>query len=218
MMQTVGRRRSWLKGADPRLVGLSAVGLLSGTLTGCWGGPERVEAPQYDPAVAAERALQQYDTDKDGSLSSKESAAAPALADAFEEIDKDQSGSLTGDELKKRIAEIVQDNVGSMSVACVVLKAGRPVPGVTVRLIPEEFVSDLIGPASGVTGQSGIANIVAEDGMLPGVSAGFYRIELSLVHNGRETIPARFNTKTRLGKEISQSSAELARGPFVFEI
>jgi hypothetical protein len=186
---------------------------------GCsWGGPERVTAPQYEPSKAAQLVFDNCDANKDGQLAKAELDRYVSLRTAFEEIDKNADKSLSTEELENRINEIVADRVGSMSVACVVLKGSQPVPGVTVRFIPEDFVADVIVGAKGETTESGLAIMASEDPLVPGVSAGFYRVEISRQVNGRETIPAKFNSKSQYGEEISQSNKRFAGPPLRYEI
>ena len=59
--------------------------------------------------------------------------------------------------------------------------------------------------AAGETGRGGSAALAIPGEELPGIHCGLYRVEISkLDQAGAETIPARYNTDTTLGQEVSQ--------------
>jgi hypothetical protein len=82
-------------------------------------------------------------------------------------------------------------------------------------LEPEKFLGSGVKPASGVTDRDGSAALKAEGQDLPGVQFGFYRVRISKKDGqGRETLPARYNTQTTLGCEIAPDDPRnKRRGP-----
>ncbi len=58
-------------------------------------------------------------------------------------------------------------------------------------------------PCKGVTDQSGDAYVEGPDPQYPGIYLGLYRVKVSKVVGGRETIPSRYNTETELGFEAT---------------
>jgi hypothetical protein len=53
---------------------------------------------------------------------------------------------------------------------------------------------------------------------LNGMRGGFYRIEISQQRNGKEQIPAKYNTKTELGQEIATGAANMRQGLLSFNL
>ncbi len=68
--------------------------------------------------------------------------------------------------------------------------------------MPEKFLGDGIRTATAVTDARGLALVSAppEKGERPGVPPGFYRVEIAKLGLA---VPARYNTDTILGAEIS---------------
>jgi hypothetical protein len=181
---------------------LSVVLTLAGMTAGCGSRPR---IPTYDAETIAQQALAEYDKNQDGKLDGAELDRCPALKGALAEIDKEKSGFLTAEAIAGRLRDFATSNVAMTAMNCKVLRDGLGVAGVTVTLVPEKFMGDAVKPASGITGPDGIAPLyVSHD--FPGVSLGFYRVEVSLKDaSGKETLPARYNTNTKLGQEISHS-------------
>jgi hypothetical protein len=98
---------------------------------------------------------------------------------------------------------------GMTIVPCRVTLDGQPLVDATVTLEPETFLGDEMKPAVGATNQSGatspaIPKEQRPDPKLPGgAQLGLYRVRISKIVNGKETIPARYNTETILGQEVS---------------
>lgn len=197
------------------LLSLLAIALLA--TTGC-GGPSRIDAPEFDAAGSAQEAMSLYDADSDGFLADAELDACPAIKGAIEEIDEDGDGQVSQDEIQKRIEFFVQTRVGRQSLACLVSsKSGAPMPGVTVRFVPEPFMASVIKEATGTTKQNGMANINIAD-QLGGVQTGFYKVELSRQsRSGKESINKKYNEETILGQEVTTGSIQLSQG-LVFKI
>jgi hypothetical protein len=184
---------------------------------GCSFGPSRVEVPKLDPAGAATAAVKQYDSDKDQNISQSESAACPGLAGSFKLYDTNQDGQVSKTEIQSRLEAMLASGIGRMP-CMVVVYAGdstKPIEGAKVRVIPESFVGEVIQPGEGVTNQNGIAKPVtvgAPPG-LPGIEFGLYRVQIT--HNSLK-VPARYNTATELGFELSP--LERNRDTFEFRL
>ena len=90
------------------------------------------------------------------------------------------------------------------------LQHRRPVDGVTVTLKPEAFLVPAVEPAVGTTNHLGLVypmiefddpEIVKQG--ISGVRPGMYRVEFSKQDaNGKESIPAKYNTESNLGVEV----------------
>jgi hypothetical protein len=184
---------------------------------GCSFGPSRVEVPQIDPAGAASAAVEEYDADKDGNISPSESAAFPALAGSFKLYDANKDNLVSKAEVQSRLEAMLGSGIGRMP-CMIVLYAGdsnNTIEGAKVRVVPESFLAESVQPGEGVTNQQGIAKPVTVDAPpgLPGIELGLYRVEIT--HNSLK-IPARYNTKTELGFELSP--LERNRDTFEFRL
>ena len=193
-------------------------GVLAAMLVcGCSTGPSRVEVPQIDPAQAAAAAVEQYDADKDQNISQSESAACPGLAGSFKLYDADQDGLISTTEIETRLQAMLGSGIGRMPCMCVVYAGDgdRPIEGARVRVVPEPFLAGAIQPGEGVTNQRGIAKPVTIDAPpgLPGIELGLYRVQIT--HDSLK-IPARYNSNTELGFELSP--LERNRDTFEFRL
>ncbi len=177
---------------------------------GC-GSPGQVAAPSYSPAEVAQQAVAEYDSNKDGRLDAQELERCPALKQSLAGMDNNKDGCLDASEIEKRLAFYLDNQIYYLSVLCRVHRGGGPVPGASVSLVPEKFHGTALRPARGTSGADGQVVLQMEGEALPGVVAcGFYRIEVSLKDAaGRETLAARFNTETTLGREVGPA----VRGP-----
>jgi hypothetical protein len=186
---------------------LAAACLLpAGCLLGNRGGPE---APELSPDEAGEEAIKMYDTNRDGALDEQERKQSPALEMALRRIDQDQNGLLTAAEIADRVRYWRQSGSTIMSATSKVTLKGRPLVGATVTFEPEPFLGPSFKPSEGVTDQNGVAVFSGPDSAFPGIYLGFYKIRVSLVRNGRETIPAKYNEETVLGYEVSDDLPEM---------
>ena len=165
-------------------------------LVGC--GPS-MRAPTYNPAGMAQEAFRLYDVNKDGKLDAGELKQCPALADALTALDANNDKCIDEPELVTALEAFVRQNAGLNEVMIRVSRDGKAVSGATVKLIPEAFMLGSVEPASGVSNNEGIVRPQIEGMGKPGIRLGFYRAEVT---RDGETIPAKFNTKTTLGKMI----------------
>ncbi len=162
--------------------------------------------PKFSPSSAASQALAEYDTNKDGALDAKELEQCPALLSALKKIDKNNDGRLSADEIAARLTYFQREGMLT-SVTVEVTLDGRPLPDATVTLMPEKFLGTSFKPALGTTDAAGTAVPMGEGSSQDLISLGYYRIEVSKKDGkGRETIPAKYNSKTTLGREIAPPS------------
>jgi hypothetical protein len=163
---------------------------------------KRVEAPVLQPEEAARKAMEQYDANKDGLLEGAELDNCPALRDSLKEIDRDGDGRLSLDELTRRFESYVEGRIGLNNLPCRVSYRNNPLAGATITFEPESFLGSGFKPASGVTRPDGSVELQIEGESLPGVPCGLYKVRISKLENGREIIPAKYNTATTLGQEV----------------
>jgi len=175
------------------------LGVLALLVAGCSGGKQG--SVQISPREAADQALAEYDANKDGALDAKELEACPGMLSALKRADKDNNGRLTADEIADRLTLFQQQGMQS-DVSVEVMLDGRPVVGATVTLVPEKFMGQSVKPASTVTDEMGTGSLKTEGSDVQ-VAYGYYRVQVSKNAQGRETIPAKYNSQTVLGQEIS---------------
>lgn len=164
--------------------------------------PEAV-VPPYAPEASAEQAVALYDANKDGKLDAQELRKCPALADGLADIDKNGDKRIDRDELTASLRALVENGGALFDVPAVVLRGGHPLEGVTVTLVPEDFMGGATHRATGVSADNGYVTFQTEGAPYAGVQPGFYRIELSRKEQDQEKMPPRYNTQTVLGGWVS---------------
>lgn len=169
-----------------------ATGLL--LLVGCGRDEPRVDQPVLSPEGVARKALEEYDTNKDGVLSADELERCPALKNSMGWLNTNKDGKLTAAEIAGRIRSYQESKIALLSVTCQVTLDGKPVPDATVTFVPEKFMGTTLKPAAGVTDANGKVRLSS--------ALGFFKVEVSLKDAvGKETLPARYNSQTLLGQE-----------------
>jgi hypothetical protein len=172
-------------------------------LGGCSHVPPRPARPSLDPVSAARAAMDQYDLDHDGKIDANELKKCPALAEAMDLMDANRDGVLTLDEITARLRKWKDSSSVVASGSTRVFLDGQPLAGATVTYEPEKFMGPAFESSSGVTDSAGFADIKGHDAKYPGLYLGLYRVRISKVQGGRETLPARYNTETILAKEVA---------------
>ncbi len=175
----------------------------------------RIAPAQIDAKAAGEKAIEMFDTDKDGKLSGKELDKCPGLKAAIDNIDPSGKGEITAEMIAARIKAWQRSRLGRMSLSCTVLHKGKPLAGAEVKFVPEKFlgVSGDKWIATGKTDENGLAMLsVPTSGERedpPGVPAGFYRVEIT---KPGENIPAKYNADTVFGQEVAVDAAGIMEG------
>jgi hypothetical protein len=152
---------------------------------------------------AAAEAMKQLDANGDGYLDETELAKAPGLLSCLQAWDTDKDGKLSKAEIVDGLAPLKNNEVGLRAVNCRVYMDERPLQGAMVTLVPEKFLGQDVKAPSGRSDAEGRVRLQVAGQELPGVPPGIYRVEVSLKDGGgQETVPARYNTETVLGKQI----------------
>lgn len=162
---------------------------------GCWNSaPPRVAPPEFD-ANAPQKAMEMYDTDKNGSIEGKELDKVPALKLAF------KGNKVTVDDLTKQLDGWKGSRLGRQSVRVTVLHKGKPLADADVTYEPEPFLGSGVPTCSGKTDADGAAAISAPmaEGLPSGVPPGYYRVKIT---KAGESIPKQYNAETTLGAEV----------------
>jgi hypothetical protein len=156
-----------------------------------------------DPEVSSKAAIEQHDKNGDGLLDETELKECPGLLNALRPFDDSKDKKLSREEIAEEIDYMYQRNPGLTAITCTVALDGSPLPGATVKFIPEKFLGEEIKTAEGITNSAGIASlsIPAED--LPkelrrtaALRVGIYRVE---IRHASKKLPAKYNTESELG-------------------
>jgi hypothetical protein len=169
--------------------------------------------------------MQQYDANGDGTLDTEELKQSPALMEAVEPfegqshtpMDADGNRMLTEQEIANRVDDWLRTDAAVLNASVSFTLDGEPLAGATVTFEPEECLRPALKSCSAVTDDHGQATPAGPDPKYPGLHVGLYRIRLSKVVDGKETIPARYNAETTLAKEIAADAPSSHRS-FVFHL
>jgi EF hand len=177
--------------------------------TSCNRGPTPIKQPSIDPASAGKLAIEEYDKNGDGKIAGDELDKAPALKAALPRLDTDGDGAVSADEVAARVNAWKGMRTGMTTVHCHITMDGQPLVGAKVIFEPETFLGDNIKTAVATSNPYGDAapSIPPAERPQPnlpgGAHFGLYKVRISLMVNGKETVPARYNTETTLGQEVS---------------
>ena len=167
-----------------------------------------------DPPTVAAAILQEFDTDGSGGLSKTELKASRSLEALSENemapLDADGDSQVTPSELETKIQAFV--DVNRVTCRCQVTYRGAPMPDAQVRFIPEPSMGDTLSEATGVTDQSGIAE-VEDGGEFGGMVSGLYRVEIT---HPQVELNAKYNTATTLGAAVDGTNPYAA--PIAFRL
>ena len=188
--------------------GALGVSLLA-ALAGCSSGPSRVQAPSISASSAASGAMELYDKDGDGFIAGAELDAAGPLKASMETLDLNKDGKVSPDEIQQRVEAWQATGVGITAIQCRISLDGKPLEEATVTFEPEPYLGDGLKTAVAVTAPSGTGtpSIPKADrpnpDWPPGIQYGLFKVRISKQLNGAESIPAKYNTETILGQQIS---------------
>ena len=169
-------------------------------MCGCTQSPGRLLPPDWDPPAQAAQALDFLDANDDGLLQTNEMAKAPGLAVGAAHIDQNGDGQLSVSEIEARLELFRQKAVAVRGRRYRLTYRGRPFAGAEVRFVPEPFLEGVIEPGQGMTDATGTVAPAAEINGVTGLRPGYYRVEVT---SPRITLPAKFNSSTVLGVEVS---------------
>lgn len=191
---------------------------------GCSGGASRVEMPAIDADDAAAAAMTTYDKDGDGSIAGAELEASPALKAAMETLDVNKDGAVQKEEIVKRIESWQANLAGITTASCTVTLDGQPLTGAKIVFEPESFLGSELKAAYGETSPLGktMPAVRKEDRPTPdtpaGIQYGLFRVRISKKNGETESLPARYNTATELGQQISGDDPAMIRQDLRFDL
>lgn len=179
------------------IVGMIVVGVGCGPSK-----PARVVAPGLDVAGVVAGVLGKADANGDGKITAGELAKVPALVDAVAVLDTDGDKAISAAELTAWLTAVRDSKVAITAAGVRVAQKGKPLAGVTVRLVPEPFMGPDVKPAEGTTTATGQAAVTIAGSPYPGVNCGLYRLEITGKGTDGKPLPAKYNTATTLGAAV----------------
>ena len=218
------KRTHRLAAASRRFAAVSLIILVAILLTSCGGGPTPIRPPSINASAAGREAMDQYDTNGDGQVAGAELEKAPGLKAALRRLDSNGDEAVDADEVAERVKAWQAAGIGLMSFGFTVTLNGSRLANADVTFEPEEFLGDNVKPASGTTNSygGGSPTIAPQDRPDPtwpsGMQLGLYKVKISKVIGGNETIPARYNEATVLAQEVAQDVSEIANNRVVFAL
>lgn len=163
--------------------------------------------PALDARAAAKQAMAEYDTNQDGKLDKGELKKAPALLAGVKQLDKDGDGAVSLEELVARLQHWSSGQGVLTSAYTEVRLDDQAVADATVTLEPEKFLGATYRPCTGKTDALGHVAFSGSVDSYPGIYFGYYRVRISKVVDGKEKIPAKYNTESELGLEVTDDVA-----------
>jgi hypothetical protein len=158
--------------------------------------------------------MELYDTNHDGVIKGEELKQTPGLMASLKVMDTDKTQGVTRDQIAARLKKWQDSMIERLTICCGIYRNGVPLRGANVKFVPEKFLeADIKMIGEGKTNESGLAMITlpvtrGSDGYGPGMMPGMYRVEIT---KEGEDIPAKYNTATEIGQELSVDNAELQR-------
>jgi hypothetical protein len=205
------------------------IGVVTVANCGCGG---KAVHPMEIAADAGNQAVNQLDSNKDGTLDYNELAKAPGLRVAVAKIKKlarfrgpvppesqIRAAKITAQEIDARIQEWKARGTGRITALCRVTRKGSPLVGAEVKFVPEAFLGPDLPAGTGTTTDRGVALVSqpsqkGEDERARGMCPGFYRVEIT---KGTE-IPAKYNTATIFGQEVAVDALGISTGGIAFDL
>lgn len=192
------------------LVFCGVVGIV--IVAGCSSRPSALLPPKVNANSAASAAVEQFDRNGDGQLAKDEWTASPELAAVAEKYDTNKDGILTSAEIAAGIGAWQNSGMGMRSVPFSVRLNGQALSGAQVRLVPAAFLGGNVKEAIGETSQGGAGQMDLRPEDKPSnapkmalMQPGLYRVEIT---HPTAKIPAKYNTATTLGIEITSSNPD----------
>jgi len=176
-------------------------------ILGCSNEPQSPPRFQIDPQQATQEAMRIYDQNGDGVLDAKELSASPPLAELLQNLKARTPGhpdSLNAADIQSRLEEWLKAPTVLIASTVTVYLDGAMLEGATVTYEPEPFLGSSYRSHQGQTNSAGAAVLDPDLKEFPdSIYVGLYRVRISKKVDGKETIPAKYNTETELGREIA---------------
>jgi hypothetical protein len=186
-------------------------------VSGCGGGgPPRESPPAISPSAAGAAALEEYDANHDGVISGAELDKCPGLKSALSRYDTAGDKKVTAANIAARIEKWQSNKTALATLSVALTLDGQKLVDASVTAEPEKFLGPEVQPATGTTDAYDNARLKINGKV--GAHYGLYKIRVSKVEGGKETIPAIYNVNTQLGLEFAPDAPELKSTGFVFHL
>jgi hypothetical protein len=203
---------------------IATITVAIGAFSSCSRGPTAIVGPAINASGAGSKAMELYDKDGDGKIGGAELDAAPALKAAMATLDTDDDKAVSADEVAARVKAWEASQTGLIEIRCKVTLDGQPLAGAKVTFEPDPCLGDQLQVSDGETNMYGIvsATIPPEKRPKPdwpsGGQLGLYKVKISKVVSGKETLPARYNTQTTLGQEVANDDPKFKARNLIFAL
>ncbi len=148
-----------------------------------------------------------YDKNGDGVLDANELKSSPPLFDLLQNLKaraSDHSDTLTAADIASRLEGWNKNPTILIPAVGMVAVHGKPLEGATVTFEPEPFLGPSYHSHQGRTNGAGLFQLDPDLKELGnGIYVGLYKVRISKKVDGKETLPARYNTETELGVELA---------------
>jgi len=199
-----GRVLAWLNDGVRRQQAAWLPCILLLVHVGCSGRPKRIKQPKLDSAATVQRALAEYDQDGDGAIGGAEIEMSPTLR----HFDTNGDNRVEPVELTQLISKWKTSRLGLVETYATVTFHGRPLVNASVTFQPDPILGESISPGTGITDEDGTAvvSIPMEERpneFVTGCRLGVYRVVISKLRDGEETLPSSANTETTLSVHVA---------------
>jgi hypothetical protein len=164
-----------------------------------------VKPPHIDPKAAAKQAMELYDANKDGKLSTDELVKCPGVLVSLDRYDANRDKVIDEEEFANHLADLLRHGTGATQLGVGVTFQGSPLADATVVLEPEPYLGNEIQSAEGVTTNSGQATVRMPPDKAPAtlkamklIQYGTFKVRIT---HPKISLPLKYNSETTLGYE-----------------
>lgn len=178
-------------------------------IAGCSQGPSAIPKLSVNASSASAAAIKLYDSDGDGELAEAELEKAPGIKAGLKKADTNGDGKISRAELAARMETWNASRYAILPISCGVTLDGARIEGAKVVFEPEPFLDDAVRQGVGISNDAGLAGVsIPKENRLvadspPGLQMGYYIVRITKEVDGKELIPAKYNTESILGQEVA---------------
>jgi hypothetical protein len=206
MRHVATMKQHWLKRGFKQSISCAALCAVVSILAGCGGStPTGLD---WDSSSAAAAAITACDKNGDRQIDLGEAAACPGLRGAMDRVDTDVDGKMSSNEIANRIDYYASALTTIFNGGVEIKLNGEPLVGAEVVFEHEPFLGAGEHVYRGTTDDHGRVDLQGGDSEFPGIHIGMYRVRISKMQDGKETLPPKYNQETTLGCEVADDIPE----------